>query len=313
MPESMLDVREYCSSHNLKPSADMDLEKMKKIVQDDFGAQIGIWGSIERAPGEEGEIYDLAIKCVDFSAQPSPKVLYEVKARTNSTGEIPHLYVKQMLDALYGRQPGGTAASDPAAEENWKNGPNLVVGGDFEHGSGGVPKGWAKVAGQFREPVGRMVKWLAEEGNPGNKVIHFTLDRNTAENEGLMYYSEYFPVEEGAKYRFQVRWRSTGPSVKVFIKCYDEMGSPYRAEAKKSGANAPKGKAAHEGRLCSRILSTPRGLSQPAGLRRLPPRSGHGPRTPRTLRPNIPSTRPSGAASCYMRTSSRAWSSSTTW
>ena len=49
-----------------------------------------------------------------------------------------------------------------------------------------------------------------------------------AENEGVMYYSDYFPVEEGAKYRFQCRWRSNGPAVKVFIKCYAEEDSPYR-------------------------------------------------------------------------------------
>ena len=237
IPESMLDVRDYCSNHNLKPSPEMGLEKMKKIVQDDFGGHIGIWGSIERAPGEEAEIYDLAIKCVDFSAQPSPKVLYEVKARTNATGEIPHVYVKQMLDALYGRKPGGPAATDSIAEDNWKNRPNLVVG-DFEHGSGGVPKGWDKVCGQKREPLGRLVRWVAEEGNPGNRVIRFTLDKAVAEDEGVMYYSDYFPVEEGAKYRFQCRWRSKGPAVKVFIKCYDEMGSQYRAESEKPGKAA---------------------------------------------------------------------------
>ena len=53
IPESMLDVRDYCASHNLKPSPETDLEKMKKIVRDDFDAQIGIWGSVERAPGAE--------------------------------------------------------------------------------------------------------------------------------------------------------------------------------------------------------------------------------------------------------------------
>ena len=52
IPESMLDVRDYCASHKLKPSPEMDLEKMKKIVRDDFDAQIGIWGSVERAPGQ---------------------------------------------------------------------------------------------------------------------------------------------------------------------------------------------------------------------------------------------------------------------
>ncbi len=241
VPESMLDVRDYCASHKLKPSPEMDLEKMKKIVRDDFGAHIGIWGSVERAPGADAEIYDLVVKCVDFSEKPNPKTIYEIKARTHSVSEIPHLYVKQMFDALCERQPAGPAAADRMAEENWKKNPNLVAG-DFERGGSGAPKGWDKVAGQQREPLGRLVQWTAEDGNPGNRVVRFTLDRNVAENEGVMYYSDYFPAEEGAKYRFQCRWRSDGPAVKVFVKFYDEEGSQYRAESGKSGEDAPTGK-----------------------------------------------------------------------
>jgi hypothetical protein len=242
LPESMLDVRDYCTSHHIQPSAEMELAKMKKIVEDDFGAQIGIWGNIERAPGAEAEIYDLSIKCVDFSAQPNPKVVYEVKTRTNSVAEIPHRYVKDMFDALYERPPAAAEGPNPAAEENWKNGPNLVIG-DFEHGSGGVPKGWSKVCGQQREPLGGLVRWMAEQGNPSNKIIRFTLDQNVAENEGVMYYSDYFPVEEHAKYRFQCRWRTSGPAVKVFIKCYDEEGSQYRATSAKATADTSAGRS----------------------------------------------------------------------
>jgi hypothetical protein len=246
LPESMLDVREYCTSHHIKPSAETDLAKMQKIVQDDFGAQIAIWGNIERAPGAEAEIYDLAIKCVDFSARPKPKVIYEVKTRTDSVSEIPHQYVKQMFDALYEREPAAAEGPNAMAEENWKNGPNLVIG-DFEKGRGGAPKGWEKVAGQQREPLGGLVRWMAEQGNPTNKVIRFTLDKDVAENEGLMYYSEYFPVEENAKYRFQCRWRSNGPAVKVFIKCYDEEGSQYRTQAAKLNTGASAGKSLGKG------------------------------------------------------------------
>jgi hypothetical protein len=221
VPESMLDVRDYCESHKLRPSPEMELAKIKKIVEDDFGAQIAIWGSVERAPGAEGEIYDLVLKCVDFSAKPTPKVIYEKTARTESVSEIPHLYVKEMLDALAGRGPAARPGTDALAENNWKNNPNLVTG-DFEQGAGGVPRGWDKVAGQQREPLGGLVRWTAEKGNDSNKVVRFTLDRNVAENEGVMYYSDFFPVEEGAKYRFQCRWRSDAPTVKVFIKCYDD-------------------------------------------------------------------------------------------
>jgi len=235
LPESMQDVRDYCQSHHIQPSPDDSLDKMKKIVKDDFDGQIGIWGGVERAQGTEGEIYDLAIKCVDFSAEPEPKVIYECKSRTNSVSEIPHLYVKQMLDALYHRQPGGSNSADPAAEANWHKNSNLVAGGDFQSGANGVPNGWEPVAGQKREPLGSLVQWVAEEGKPENKVIRFTFDSSVGDNEGVMYYSDYFPVEEGAKYRFQCRWKTNGPAVKVFIKCYDQRREVYRSQQNLKG------------------------------------------------------------------------------
>ena len=45
---------------------------------------------------------------------------------------------------------------------------------------------------------------------------------------GVLYYSNFFPVEEGATYRFQCRWRTTGSAAKVFIKCYDELPTSFR-------------------------------------------------------------------------------------
>jgi hypothetical protein len=239
LPESMSDVRDFCQSHHIQPSPDDSLDKMKKIVKEDFDAQIGIWGSVERAPGTEGEVYDLVIKCVDFSTAPDPKVIYETKSRTKSVSEIPHVYVNNLLDALYNRQPGGVPAADPVAEANWIKNPNLVAGGDFQTGANGVPKGWEPVGGQQREPLGKLVQWVAEEGNPNNKIIRFTFDKAVAEAEGVMYYSEYFPVEEVAKYRFQCRWKTNGPLAKVFIKCYDEVNTPYQKNPSES-ANSDK-------------------------------------------------------------------------
>jgi hypothetical protein len=84
------------------------------------------------------------------------------------------------------------------------------------------------VGGQQREPLGKLVQWVAEEGNSKNRIIRFTFDKSVGDEEGVMYYSEYFPVEEGAKYRFQCRWKSNGPMAKVFIKCYDEVNTPYQ-------------------------------------------------------------------------------------
>ncbi len=249
LPESIEDVRDYCQSHHIQPSPDDPLDKIKKIVKEDFDGQIGVWGSVERAPGTEGEIYDLAIKCVDFSAVPEPKVIYETKSRTKSVSEIPHLYVKQMLDALYHRPPGGTFSADPAAEANWDKNPNLLVGGDLQTGAGGVPKGWESVGGQQREPLGKLVQWAAEDGNPQNKIIRFTFDKSVGDEEGVMYYSDYFPVQEGAKYRFQCRWKTNGPNVKVFIKCYDEVNTPYQTNSGEPAASGTSRKGSKDQNL----------------------------------------------------------------
>ena len=231
IPESMLDVRDACQQEQVQPSPEMPLERMKRIVREDFDAQIGIWGSVERASGHEADVYDLVIKCVDFSAPARSEDDLRRSVRTNSVSEIPHLYVKEMLDALYGRKPGGPPVVDPAIEENWKKNPNLVVGGDFQSGSGGVPRGWEPVGGQQREPLGGLIRWVAEAGKPSNKVIRFTFDEDVGNNEGVMYYSKPFPVKEGSTYRFQCRWRSNGPTAKVFIKCYDEFASAYRPQS----------------------------------------------------------------------------------
>ena len=84
-----------------------------------------------------------------------------------------------MLDALCRAESrAARRGPDLLAEENWKKNPNLVAG-DFEQGADGVPKGWDKVAGQQREPLGGLVRWTAEKGNADNKVIRFTLDQTS--------------------------------------------------------------------------------------------------------------------------------------
>lgn len=235
IPESIEDVRELCSANNIRITPETPLEQVGQIVRKDFDAQIGIWGSVERAPGTDGEIYDLTIRCVDFSA-PGPKIIYEkTNVRTNSVSEIPHRYVQEMLDRLYDRQPAALPPPDPAAEQRWAIGPNLVVG-DFEEAVRGVPKGWEARAGQKREPLGNLVKWVLEQGGSSNHVIRFEFPQAVGDNEGVMYYSDPFPIQDGARYRFQCRWRSSGPNAKVFIKCYDQIPTEYREEARLGGS-----------------------------------------------------------------------------
>jgi hypothetical protein len=220
LPETMQDVRDWCQRSKLIPGPDISLAKMKEIVCQEQAGDIGIWGKIERVAGNETDVYDLWIHIVDFSVDP-PRTIYQKKARTKTVSEIPHTYVKEALDRLYGRLDQPAPAADPRLAERWKSAPNLVKG-DFEQGRG-APAGW--------DPLPHDVTWMTVSGSERrskNRIIRFTMNEDVAGTTGALYYSAFFPVEEGATYRFSCRWRTTGPAAKVFIKCYDELPTEFR-------------------------------------------------------------------------------------
>jgi hypothetical protein len=221
VPEAMLEVREWCASHHFQPGPDTPLEKMKDVVCKQQAGDIGIWGKIERVAGTDSDVYDLWIFVADFSVEPV-KMLYKKKVRTTTAAEVPHVYVKEALDALYGKSVEVAEVADPAAEERWVKGPNLVQG-DFEKGRD-APAGWG--------PLPAHVSWVAEKDKAGNRIVRFTIPPDVAESTGVLYYSDYFLVQPGARYRFSCRWRTSGTAAKVFIKCYDDFHGKFRPREK---------------------------------------------------------------------------------
>jgi hypothetical protein len=221
LPESMQDVRDWCQRARMIPGPDTPLIRMKDIVAKKQAGEIGIWGKVERVAGFETDVYDLWITVADFSVDP-PRMIYQKKARTRTVSEIPHVYVKEAIDSLYGRSDRVSTAPDRTLLEQWNKAPNLVHG-DFEQGRQ-APLGWS--------PLHADVTWVQETvkgGKSKNRVIRFTLNEEVAGTSGVLYYSDPFPVEEGATYRFQCRWKSTGSAAKVFIKCYDELPTEFPA------------------------------------------------------------------------------------
>jgi hypothetical protein len=220
IPESMQDVRDFCQRAKLLPGPDTPLPKMKEIVVKEQAGEIAIWGKVERVQGFETDVYDLWINVADFSLDP-PRMIYQKHVRTQTVSEIPHVYINEALDRLYGRTESIPGAPDPKLQERWEKAPNLVKG-DFEQGRG-APLGW--------DPLPHDVTWVAEkrrDANSKNRIIRFAMDDDVAGTTGVLYYSAFFPVEEGATYRFQCRWKTTGSAAKVFIKCYDELPTQFR-------------------------------------------------------------------------------------
>ena len=96
----------------------------------------------------------------------------------------------------------------------WKTAENLVKNGDFAFGQVD-PANW--------DPLKSGVSWIPnpDPKDKTDKCIRMDVSRDIAETTGMIYYSHPFAVEEGATYRFSVAARTAGPSLKVFIKCYD--------------------------------------------------------------------------------------------
>lgn len=228
IPDSMLETRQWCQRHKFFPGPDTSLVRMKQVTCKEQAGDIAIWGKVERVAGHEFDVYDLWIFVADFRVEP-PKMIFQKKARTRTVSEIPHIFVKDALDALYGAK-GKTDAvivDSGMAKERWEKGPNLLKG-DFEKGKS-HPLGW--------DPLPRHVSWVRDQMAAGkDRFVRFTIPADVAETTGVLYYSECFPVQSGATYRFQCRWRSSGTAVKVFIKCYDEVLGPFRSKNSEGGA-----------------------------------------------------------------------------
>jgi hypothetical protein len=134
------------------------------------------------------------------------------------------------------------AADDAAVRECWENGPNLVKG-DFDQGRDG-PAGW--------DALPKGVTWVAQDGGKaGSRVVRFTVSKEVAESTGVLYCSDYFPVEPGATYRFRCRWRSSGPAARVFVKCYSCVSDDFRV---KPGVGTP----------CREVYRSQQNLAGPA-------------------------------------------------
>lgn len=227
IPESMLDVRDWAERTKKTLSPATPLDELQRIVCDEFGAQVAIWGSVERVPGNAVDVYDFEIRVADFSPE-KPRLIFEKKGRTQTVSEIPHVYVKEALDKLYSRSPPAPSAPDLTLDERWRTGKNLVQG-DFERGEP-APAGWDRPSANVK------LARAPNDLNANNRAIRFTFGEDVAGTTGVLYYSDFFPVEAGALYRFQVRWRSTGSAVKVFIKCYDEFSQLYKGEKSPSSS-----------------------------------------------------------------------------
>ncbi len=131
--------------------------------------------------------------------------------------------------------------SDPETEKRFAQRPNLCPDPGFEiAGKTWDSKlaTWGAVMRAERYPP-PLISASEADALPEDRVAivpniagdgHYLLMRMSkeiAESNGLACESTWIPVEQGAKYRFTVRYRSTGPRLRLFIKGFAVKGDQY--------------------------------------------------------------------------------------
>jgi len=232
-PYSFEDLLAVCP---IKVKASSSADDVAKAAKDYLLSQYAIWGSVEipeqgryvlticwleipkEGPAEKRE------KVYDTSAIPDPedapgqrnvidpkyKLAGSVKDFVDEFHKITN--VEPDFEALYAR--------------NWKKAPNLINDGTFDD-SPNFPPTWQKMYNVIAFDPEPMINIVKDPDRPGN-CIKFELNEYVAANNGLLCYSNWVDIEENATYRASYDVKSLGPTVKIFVKCYDEIGGQWR-------------------------------------------------------------------------------------
>ena len=193
------------------PTVDTPPAELRRLAREAFQADAAVVG---RARGV-GRDYQVRLVAV-YASGPHAGRAFD---KTYSCGYhqiIPLEMAKAVREVLLLPPLAEGQAEDPQAERRWREAPNLVRNGHFEapNAAGDGPAHW--------QPVEREMAWVACPDGPG-KALRFRMSASTAATYGLDFYSDPFPIEPGATYRFSVRVKSLGPTTKVFLKGYHEF------------------------------------------------------------------------------------------
>jgi hypothetical protein len=183
---------------------------LARLARERFRADVAVVGHVA---GREPYTVDLLAVYADTPGAPG---VFRRTYRAANHHEIPVEMAMAVYDILglpHPKDPLRMLREDPEVARRWKTAPNLVANPGFEQaGADGTgPAHWQNVEPQMA--------WTANPDGPG-KVLAYDMDKETAATCGLDFYSDWIPIEAGATYRFACRYKTLGPTPKIFLKGY---------------------------------------------------------------------------------------------
>lgn len=194
-------------------------DEIVKFAADEFGATHAVWGKVEQIDlaGPESE-RRLRISVRAAFAEDNGKTLgVDMSMAVQNQREIQLATTEAVRLLLQLEKPVPDVG--PAEEERWRTGPNLVRNTGFEDGKD-HPDFWEPISDDPKHPQHRCVSWVQSPEEGKGKCIRFNIPQDIAATYGAAYYSDPIPIEDGTIYRFSIRVRSDGPTVKIFLKHY---------------------------------------------------------------------------------------------
>jgi len=193
-------------------------EKIVKFATEELGVTHVIWGVVEQVD-TTGPVSERSLRISGRAAgveDKGKKLLVDVSVGVKNQREI-QLATKEIL-RLFFKIAKPKPDVGPEEEKRWRTGPNLVKNPGFETGAA-HPEFWEPISDDPKHYQHRCVSWVKSPEGKG-KCIRFTVPKDIAATYGVAYYGDPISIQDGQIYRFSIRVRSDGPTVKIFLKHY---------------------------------------------------------------------------------------------
>ncbi|MCW8130615.1 MAG: hypothetical protein KIS92_09720 [Planctomycetota bacterium] len=217
-----LDREDVAEAHPLTPDLEAPEKDVLAHAREHYRAERVVYGRIEKG---KGDALTVTVRALDLAADGTAAEKLKKSYEAKNKFELPIL-ADAILADLAGRP--SPLRRDKALPVTYKvASENLVPNPSFEEADAADPK---RPARWIDASVKKQADWIdrddAKDGD--RKCLELHPDREMAESYGLIWYSDYIPVEKAAAYVLSMDLKARGCSVIVWTKGYTEMNGERR-------------------------------------------------------------------------------------
>ena len=217
-----IDREDVLEAHPYTPGLPTPAAEIAAHAKQYFHANMVIYGEVVAAGGDE---LSVRVKVLDLPPEGEPRPRHAKEYKAANKFEL-MIVADQLLADLAGRN--APHRRDKALPIEYKIvSENLVPNPSFEDPD---PQDKTQPARWVDASAKKQATWAnrgdAKTGDRKCLVLH--PDKDMAESYGLIWYSDYIPVEQGAAYVVSMDMKSEGPAIIIWTKGYTSYAGEWR-------------------------------------------------------------------------------------